>query len=329
MTSEYLGVVVCRLQTPYLTPGHKHLFNAVEHRHRKFLVILGDRHSPASHVNPLSFDVRAAMVEDEYPHALIARVWDHPDNKTWTRQLDETIAAFSRGKPAKLYTGRDGFNSSYSGKYPVEVLEFGCDAISATIERTKCTDDTLWSNSAWRTGYIAAYQELFPRTFLTVDMLIYDDRNHILMGRRDWSEKYRFLGGFVEPGETFEAAARRETREESDIWVENFYPVKDFNIDDWRLRGNKKDTHKTMLMAGSVSWANPKAGDDMAHVEWVNPFKLIQYPHLIAKNHQEMFIYGAVPYLTSVGILPPESQLEAIQKLGNPCISLDTEKTIV
>ncbi|MEM7271050.1 MAG: NAD(+) diphosphatase, partial [Pseudomonadota bacterium] len=60
----------------------------------------------------------------------------------------------------------------------------------------------------------------FPRTDPVVIMLILDGDN-VLLGRQHfWPEKmYSLLAGFMEPGETIEAAVRRETMEESGIPV--------------------------------------------------------------------------------------------------------------
>jgi bifunctional NMN adenylyltransferase/nudix hydrolase len=299
----YLGVAVCRLQTPSLHDGHIKLLEHIWHNSERTLIILGDRDSPASHVNPLSFAVRKAMLERYYPNILIARIWDHPNSEVWSKNLDAIITAFSCGLTAQLYTGRDGFSKHYTGRYPVEETFFGCDGITATDARQRTTSTEYYQDSTWRAGYIAAYEEMTPRTFETVDMLIWNNNGEILLGKRSWSDTYRFLGGFVESGETFETAARRETREESNVWVENFRIVKDFIINDWRLRGNTKDKHRTVLMAGSVSWQAPQAGDDMAEVHWVAPQTILDNPELIIPNHQAMFFEGAVPILATENVI--------------------------
>ncbi|KAA1423068.1 NAD(+) diphosphatase [Mumia zhuanghuii] len=61
----------------------------------------------------------------------------------------------------------------------------------------------------------------FPRTDPAVIMLITDDEDRALLGRRpDWPEdRFSTLAGFVEPGESLEDAVRRETWEETAIEV--------------------------------------------------------------------------------------------------------------
>ncbi len=60
----------------------------------------------------------------------------------------------------------------------------------------------------------------FPRTDPVVIMLV-TQRNSVLLGRSPgWPERmFSLLAGFVEPGETVEAAVRRETAEEAGITV--------------------------------------------------------------------------------------------------------------
>ena len=60
----------------------------------------------------------------------------------------------------------------------------------------------------------------FPRTDPVVIMLI-TNGNEVLVGRSpQWPERmYSLLAGFVEPGETIEAAVRREVSEEASVQV--------------------------------------------------------------------------------------------------------------
>ncbi|MFD1826083.1 MULTISPECIES: NAD(+) diphosphatase [Mumia] len=61
----------------------------------------------------------------------------------------------------------------------------------------------------------------FPRTDPAVIMLITDDADRALLGRRpDWpATRFSTLAGFVEPGESLEDAVRRETWEEAGVEV--------------------------------------------------------------------------------------------------------------
>ncbi|MFC6355049.1 NAD(+) diphosphatase [Luethyella okanaganae] len=65
--------------------------------------------------------------------------------------------------------------------------------------------------------------EVFPRTDPAVIVRITDDADRILLGSNALWEpnRYSLLAGFVEPGESFEAAVLRETHEESGLRVAN------------------------------------------------------------------------------------------------------------
>jgi NAD+ diphosphatase len=63
--------------------------------------------------------------------------------------------------------------------------------------------------------------EHYPRTDPAVIMLVVDDDDRLLLGRQSsWPEKrFSTLAGFVEPGESLEAAVRREVAEEVGVRI--------------------------------------------------------------------------------------------------------------
>ena len=75
-------------------------------------------------------------------------------------------------------------------------------------------------HAGWQRSCPACQAQHFPRTDPVVIMLI-THGNQVLLGRGPtWPEgMYSLLAGFVEPGETIEAAVRREVFEESGIRV--------------------------------------------------------------------------------------------------------------
>ena len=74
--------------------------------------------------------------------------------------------------------------------------------------------------AGWQRGCTACGAQHFPRTDPVVIMLV-TQNNKVLLGRSPaWPEgMYSLLAGFVEPGETMEAAVRREVAEETGIKV--------------------------------------------------------------------------------------------------------------
>jgi NAD+ diphosphatase len=68
----------------------------------------------------------------------------------------------------------------------------------------------------------ASNQQIFPRTDAAVIVLVTDDDDRILLGNNAmWeSNRYSLLAGYVDPGESFEAAVEREVFEESGLRID-------------------------------------------------------------------------------------------------------------
>ena len=84
----------------------------------------------------------------------------------------------------------------------------------------RCGEESKMTQAGWQRDCAACGGHHFPRTDPVVIMLITHE-NAVLLGRSPgWPEgMYSLLAGFVEPGETVEAAVRREVLEEAGIHV--------------------------------------------------------------------------------------------------------------
>ena len=84
----------------------------------------------------------------------------------------------------------------------------------------RCGAESAISHAGWQRTCAACGGHHFPRTDPVVIMLITHGES-VLMGRSPgWPEgMYSLLAGFVEPGETLEAAVRREVMEEAGVQV--------------------------------------------------------------------------------------------------------------
>jgi NAD+ diphosphatase len=83
-----------------------------------------------------------------------------------------------------------------------------------------CGQKSMLAKAGWQRTCPACGMAHFPRTDPVVIMLVLR-ANHVLLGRSPgWPEgMYSLLAGFVEPGETLEAAVRREVAEESGVAI--------------------------------------------------------------------------------------------------------------
>jgi NAD+ diphosphatase len=83
-----------------------------------------------------------------------------------------------------------------------------------------CGSATGVAQAGWQRSCPACKAHHFPRTDPVVIMLV-TRGNSVLVGRNAaWPEgMYSLLAGFIEPGETMEAAVRREVREEAGVTV--------------------------------------------------------------------------------------------------------------
>jgi NAD+ diphosphatase len=84
----------------------------------------------------------------------------------------------------------------------------------------KCGQPSISAEAGWQRSCPSCKAAHFPRTDPVVIMLI-THGDAVLMGRSPgWPEgMYSLLAGFVEPGETLEAAVRREVEEEAGVKV--------------------------------------------------------------------------------------------------------------
>jgi len=87
----------------------------------------------------------------------------------------------------------------------------------------RCGAPTVESQAGWTRTCTVDSSEHFPRTDPAVIMLVHDGGDRALLGRgHQWGEgRFSTLAGFVEPGESLEAAVAREVFEEVGIAVRN------------------------------------------------------------------------------------------------------------
>ncbi|WP_022881300.1 NAD(+) diphosphatase [Gryllotalpicola ginsengisoli] len=85
----------------------------------------------------------------------------------------------------------------------------------------RCGTPTVVEAGGWVRRCFVDGREVFPRTDPAIIVRVLDDRDRILLGSNAMWENNRWsiLAGFVEPGESFEAAVIREVAEEAGVLV--------------------------------------------------------------------------------------------------------------
>jgi len=116
----------------------------------------------------------------------------------------------------------------------------------------------------------ACGRDQFPRTDPAVIMLVTDDADRCLLGRQpSWPEgRYSTLAGFVEPGESLEAAVRREVEEEVGV-----------HVDEVAYFGNQPWPFPASLMVGFFARARTTSvdvdGEEISDARWFTREQLL------------------------------------------------------
>jgi 8-oxo-dGTP diphosphatase len=115
-----------------------------------------------------------------------------------------------------------------------------------------------------------------PRTpALTTDCAVFDAQGRVLLIRRKhppFEGRYALPGGFVDVGETVEAACRRELKEETGLKVG---ALKLIGVYSEPKRDPRGHTCSIAFLA-RIDKAEPEAGDDAAAAEWVADWRSLK-----------------------------------------------------
>ena len=259
-----VGVIVARFQVPTLTEGHKDLIQQVIDNSYRTIIVLGLSPVKCTFRNPLDFESRKQMVLDEFPEVTVLYIKDTYSDVNWSNQLDSMIKdVIGPGFSAYLYGSRDSFIKYYSGKY--ECIEIDQTVFVSGTDMRKLASRQVKSSSKFRKGVIWAVANRYQQCLPTVDAAIWKVDNGILkvlLGKRTSEPLYRFPGGFVPAGETYENTVIREVKEETDLDVTGPKYIKSFVIDDWRYK-SEVDKITSSLFAVRYTGGTPKPGDDM------------------------------------------------------------------
>ncbi|MEE6273658.1 NAD(+) diphosphatase [Georgenia wangjunii] len=118
----------------------------------------------------------------------------------------------------------------------------------------RCGEATTVTHAGWVRRCVVDRSDHYPRTDTAVIMAVVDDADRILLARAThWPERrFSTLAGYVEPGESLEAAVRREVFEETGI-----------DVGEVRYEGSQPWPFPCSLMTGFRASVRPGAGADV------------------------------------------------------------------
>lgn len=286
MNKPDYGVIVGRFQVNDLHDGQLELFSEVRARHNRVIVFIGVSPTEITRTHPLDFETRKKMIQGKFPEFTILPIKDVHSDKLWSEMLDAKIREVADYGDVTLYGGRDSFIPHYKGEFKPRELNLHSTASGAQV-RASLTNKVI-DSSDFRAGIIYAANNMRPRVFPTVDIIIarqeYEKRRSplhvargipdsvmrikILLAQKPGETKWRFVGGFAEPlVKSYEEDAKREAYEETRLDINSLQYIGSTIIEDWRY-AKDPDAIKTMVFIGWTATQLAEAHDDIDTVAW-------------------------------------------------------------
>ena len=273
------GIIIGRFQVAELHEAHKELINSVKSFHQRVIIVLGLANVIGTQSNPLGFEARRQMIQEDYPDIDIVYLKDYKSDKLWSKKLDEIVHdLIGPTQTAVLYGSRDSFIKYYFGKLPT--LELVATKVVSGSEIRERLAKKATSSYDWRAGAIWQAFNQYRKVYPTVDAAIQRD-GKILFVKKPNEDNWRFPGGFADVNSlSYEDDVIREAKEETGLTCTNPVYIGSFKIDDWRYRDgidcirsilfllNAADNNETTevaddLKGGNCKWFNINELDEL------------------------------------------------------------------
>ena len=281
------GVIIGRFQTPELHSEHIKLIQYVLDRHEKVILFLGVSTTLANKKHPMDFITRKYMIEEQFgvSKLTIMPLSDNKSDEIWSKQLDSKIKEIFPLGSVTIYGSRDSFIPYYKGVN--KTLELQPDIFVSATDIRELASKKVIASPEFRAGIIYSVYNQFPIVYSTVDIAIIKD-DEILLGQKLNETEWRFIGGFVDlTDESDEAAAKRETLEETGLEVSELEYVCSMPVNDWRYRGMKDRSIMTRFFKAKYIFGCPTPQDDINALKW---FKLTpELENILVEEHKKLF----------------------------------------
>lgn len=313
---EIIGIFIGRFEPFHI--GHADVVRQILQHCDRVLILIGSSHGSLDPKNPFSFKKRQEMISNYCDATFPGRVAgifplkDHIKDTDWAIQVRQVVQAVSSNAEVVLYGYHKDSSSYYLDFFPdwtfKELDNF--EGINATEIRdrmfeTDGMDDNRvpkevnaiiaeWVNTEefakLKKEYLfyKSYREKFkdmehPPTFVTVDAVIFDDKQHVLLiKRKDFPGKgyYSLPGGFVGQDETLEQSVLRTIEAKCGLILGKDVIRRVKVIDNPRrsLRG-RTITHVFVFQIGKQI---------PCRAEWFNVNQLFLYEEQIFEDHKRI-----------------------------------------
>ena len=214
------------------------------------------------------------MIDELYGDSIgaILPLYDKKDDEIWTKQVDTKVREVYPMGSVVLYGSRDSFIPYYEPYGAFDTCELEPESyVSATEVRNAVKNKALRSKE-FRAGMIYAANQTFPFNYATIDVAIFNnDYSKILLGRKAYERKFRFVGGFSDvDDESFEQTAKREAQEETGLEIGDIQYVCSKRVADWRYKGEADRGIITTLFMAKKIFGSEKPNDDIEELRWFN-----------------------------------------------------------
>lgn len=271
-----IGCIIGRFQVHELHEGHRQLIDTVCQHHKKIIIFVGDNPQiTRSKRNPLGYKERECMLREAYPNVTIMPLPDRKHDEVWSKNLDSRIREVYPTGSVLLYGGRDSFISHYRGQFKCEELKQDI-FVSGTEVRKNIKREVL-SSPDFRAGAIYQVYNRYDQVYPTVDIALFDgDLAKLLLGKKPNENKYRFIGGFVDPKDKcLEDSASRELKEEAGpVEISRPQYVGSYQVNDWRYK-KEADKIMTSLFWAQYSFGTLEPGDDISEIKYFHISEII------------------------------------------------------